>query len=168
MTFHEYIHVTEISWGGNNQYNCVGRWKRKGQFGWKLFLAFSWQSPIPAYPCVPPKMTFNTSSKGWKFWLITLFFPSTFTSWLARYNSPLFFFITVEILPSKLGRKWVTARKRTRGHAVGRQKRKLFSQFTTTTSEKPPWWLSGKESACQCRRHGFDPWSGKIPHAAED
>ena len=21
----------------------------------------------------------------------------------------------------------------------------------------------GKESACQCRRHGFDPWVGKIP-----
>ena len=20
-----------------------------------------------------------------------------------------------------------------------------------------PWWLSGKESACQCRRHGFNP-----------
>ena len=29
------------------------------------------------------------------------------------------------------------------------------------------WWLSAKESACQCRRHGFNPWSGKIPHAAE-
>ena len=26
-----------------------------------------------------------------------------------------------------------------------------------------PWWLSGKESMCQCRRHGFDPWDGKIP-----
>ena len=26
-----------------------------------------------------------------------------------------------------------------------------------------PWWLSGKESACQCRRHKFDPWVGKIP-----
>ena len=29
-----------------------------------------------------------------------------------------------------------------------------------------PWWLSGKESACQCRRHGrheFDPWVGKMP-----
>ena len=32
-----------------------------------------------------------------------------------------------------------------------------------------PWWLSGKESACQCRRHrrcrrcGFCPWVGKIP-----
>ena len=24
-----------------------------------------------------------------------------------------------------------------------------------------PWWLSGKESASQCRRHGFDPWIGK-------
>ena len=31
----------------------------------------------------------------------------------------------------------------------------------------PPWWFSGKESTCQCRRHGFNPWSGKIPHAAE-
>ena len=30
-----------------------------------------------------------------------------------------------------------------------------------------PWWLSGKEYACQCRRHVFDPWSRKIPHASE-
>ena len=30
-----------------------------------------------------------------------------------------------------------------------------------------PWWHSGWESACQCRGHGFEPWSGKIPHAAE-
>ena len=30
-----------------------------------------------------------------------------------------------------------------------------------------PWWLSGKESACQSRRHRFDPWSGKIPHTVE-
>ena len=26
-----------------------------------------------------------------------------------------------------------------------------------------PRWLSGKESTCQCRRCGFDPWVGKIP-----
>ena len=26
-----------------------------------------------------------------------------------------------------------------------------------------PRWLSGKESTCQCRKHGFDPWVGKIP-----
>ena len=30
-----------------------------------------------------------------------------------------------------------------------------------------PWWLSDEESACQCRRHRFNPWSGKFPHAAE-
>ena len=26
-----------------------------------------------------------------------------------------------------------------------------------------PMWLSGKESACRCRRCGFDPWVRKIP-----
>ena len=26
-----------------------------------------------------------------------------------------------------------------------------------------PWWLSGQEPSCQCRRHGFDTWLGKIP-----
>ena len=30
-----------------------------------------------------------------------------------------------------------------------------------------PWWHSGWESACQCRGHRFEPWPGKIPHAAE-
>ena len=30
-----------------------------------------------------------------------------------------------------------------------------------------PWWRSGYESACQCRGHKFEPWSGKIPRAAE-
>ena len=28
-----------------------------------------------------------------------------------------------------------------------------------------PWWLSGKESTCQCRVRGFDLWSRKMPHA---
>ena len=26
-----------------------------------------------------------------------------------------------------------------------------------------PWCLSGKQSACQCRRHGLNSWVGKIP-----
>ena len=26
-----------------------------------------------------------------------------------------------------------------------------------------PWWLSGKESTCQCRRPGPDPLVGKMP-----
>ena len=32
------------------------------------------------------------------------------------------------------------------------------------------WWFSGKESACQCRRHRrcvFDPWAGKMPWRRE-
>ena len=28
-----------------------------------------------------------------------------------------------------------------------------------------PWWLSGEESICQCRRHRFGPQSKKISHA---
>ena len=34
-------------------------------------------------------------------------------------------------------------------------------------SEGFPGGLDGKESACQCSRHGFDPWVGKIPRASE-
>ena len=26
-----------------------------------------------------------------------------------------------------------------------------------------PWWVSGKEFTCQCRRYGLDPWVRKIP-----
>ena len=26
-----------------------------------------------------------------------------------------------------------------------------------------PLWLNGRESICQCKRHGCDPWVGKIP-----
>ena len=29
------------------------------------------------------------------------------------------------------------------------------------------WWLSGKEPACQYRRHEFDPWSERVPHASD-
>ena len=32
-----------------------------------------------------------------------------------------------------------------------------------TGSKGLPSWLSGKESTCQCRRRGFDPWVRKIP-----
>ena len=30
-----------------------------------------------------------------------------------------------------------------------------------------PWWLTGKESTYKSRRHGFDPWSRKIPWCRE-
>ena len=35
------------------------------------------------------------------------------------------------------------------------------------TQNRLPWWLDGKESACQCKRHRSDTWVRKIPHAAE-
>ena len=38
----------------------------------------------------------------------------------------------------------------------------LPSNFTKVTEELP-WWLSSKESACQCRRCGLHPWVGKSP-----
>ena len=43
----------------------------------------------------------------------------------------------------------------------------VIKQYSTDIKKKNrhiglPWWLNDKESACQCRRPGFDPWSGKI------
>ena len=34
--------------------------------------------------------------------------------------------------------------------------------YVSVISHWLPWWLSGKESACQCRRHRFDTWVRKI------
>ena len=36
-------------------------------------------------------------------------------------------------------------------------------RYVDTDFYELPWWLSSKEADCQCRRHGFDPWVGKIP-----
>ena len=43
----------------------------------------------------------------------------------------------------------------------------LVSQWLRIHTSGLPWWHSCWESACQCRGHGFKPWSGKIPHAVE-
>ena len=43
----------------------------------------------------------------------------------------------------------------------------FYHYIVTIINVGLPWWRSGWESACQCRGHGFKPWSGKIPHAAE-
>ena len=42
---------------------------------------------------------------------------------------------------------------------------RIPSEFidTNTLHIGLPRWLSGKETTCQCRRHRFDPWVGKIP-----
>ena len=33
----------------------------------------------------------------------------------------------------------------------------------TTSLQRLPRWCSGKESTCQCRKLGFDPWVRNIP-----
>ena len=42
-----------------------------------------------------------------------------------------------------------------------------INKYIFLKHEGLPWWLSGKESTCQHRKHGFDPSPGKIPHAME-
>ena len=42
----------------------------------------------------------------------------------------------------------------------------VWHLWELNASSEHPWWFSGQESTCQCR-DGYNPWSGKIPHAAE-
>ena len=37
------------------------------------------------------------------------------------------------------------------------------TELRLTERQGLPWWLSGKECTCQCRRHRFDPWSDRFP-----
>ena len=39
----------------------------------------------------------------------------------------------------------------------------LWGAGVGTLRSRLPWWPSDKEFACQLRRHGFNPWIGKIP-----
>ena len=38
----------------------------------------------------------------------------------------------------------------------------LFLLLSTNQLPGLPWWLSGKESTCQCNRHKFNPWLGPL------
>ena len=42
---------------------------------------------------------------------------------------------------------------------------KRMTKETKTSKVGLPWWLSDKQTTCQHRRHGFDPWVRNIPHA---
>ena len=39
----------------------------------------------------------------------------------------------------------------------------MYKTYLSQLTKGLPRWLSGEESACQCRRGEFDPWVGKIP-----
>ena len=60
--------------------------------------------------------------------------------------------------------EWTSqCRKRHLGYASQRPLQRDLLKM----EEGLPHWYNGWESTCQCREHGLDPWSGKIPHAAE-
>ena len=42
----------------------------------------------------------------------------------------------------------------------------VITCFTKKEHSGLHWWLSGKESTCQCRRQRFDPWAWEIPLTA--
>ena len=48
-------------------------------------------------------------------------------------------------------------------HGVAKSQTRLSDWTELSNHTGLSWWLSGKESTCQCRRHGFDPWVSKIP-----
>ena len=50
------------------------------------------------------------------------------------------------------------------GATLGRKVRKWW-WYRKSQGRGLPRWLSGKEPAYQCRRHGSNPWSRKSPHA---
>ena len=43
------------------------------------------------------------------------------------------------------------------------QEKPILTLTSSLETEGLPWWLSGKESFCQCRRLGLDPWDREIP-----
>ena len=50
-------------------------------------------------------------------------------------------------------------------HRVSKSQTRLSMHAHTSDNHyhRLPRWLSGKEYFCQCRRHRFDPWFGKMP-----
>ena len=54
---------------------------------------------------------------------------------------------------------WCKLKGKSRGHWAQLSRERIHY----TTRDGLPLWLSGKESACQCRRHRFDSWVRKIP-----
>jgi len=68
-------------------------------------------------------------------------------------------------LPSSETQEGVSVKSSNRGRQGGDTSKMFFSIFKGE-GKGLPCWLHRKESTCQCKRHRFDPWSGKIPHAS--
>ena len=65
------------------------------------------------------------------------------------------------------GKRYSMEIKRKMGVAIHISDKTDFKNYYKRQGRGLPRLLSGKEFACHCRRQGVHPWSGKIPHAAE-
>ena len=63
----------------------------------------------------------------------------------------------------KISWQWTWSKEDTAEHGLGRFSWEEHACIQALRRLGLPRWLSGKESACQCRRHRFDPWVGMIP-----
>ena len=70
---------------------------------------------------------------------------------ILRWNHPRLILNLRQVSFNKRGKGTETQERRQR---LGSDLQKYLLGF--------PSWLNGKESTCQCRRHGFDPWVGKV------
>ena len=120
--------------------------------------------------------TASSELHQWGRWLYQVFQLYIFVNYLHFLNEQIIIYITSHIQtqwssPVKLssyGKQKVSeiriGSNRPLWHIVGHSERAPHSWRNFAGL---PWWHSGWESTCQCRGHGFEPWSGRIPHAAE-
>ena len=101
-------------------------------------------SPKPV-PCVEHQPTGTRTSRELIWGILPLSPGTVFTSYLESLQQPRF-------NHQKTAQRWEVTCPR---------------ELLRSGARGLPCWLSGKESACQCRRHGFNPWSGKILRAIE-
>ena len=93
-----------------------------------------------------------TQNQTWLKWLGTHIPPMLCVSvrpWIS-YSNAEFISMSDQILRPPLEEKTV--------NGDGLRFRNIYG-----LKEGLPWWLSGKEATCQCKRCRFDPWVGKIP-----
>ena len=113
---------------------------------------------------INPIMTLTWDHHGtWKqifkflFALLSILAPNERAKFNFSQENNNFFHQVLFLMPLKVFSRFIS-RRGVEGRVVNYQKQQ---------KKGLPWWHSGWESACRCRGHGFEPWSGKIPHATE-
>ena len=76
------------------------------------------------------------------------------------------FYLNNELTHALRSKTWKTSKIKGRTRDLTRYHKPWFVENSASVSiTELFWWSGGLESTCQCRGHGFHPWSGRIPHA---